>query len=195
MVTVTAPIITERLTLRPFTLEDEDDLYAIQSRPDVTQYLYWQPRGREEVREVLRGKVEQTSLTTEGDALSLAVTIPGMQNTKTGVIGEVVLWWKSVTHKQGEIGFVLHPQHQGHGYATEAAAVMLDLAFQDVRLHRVYGRTDGRNAGSAAVMRRLGMREEAHFIHNEIFKGEWGDELVFAILDSEWVGLRERRIR
>lgn len=195
MVTVTAPIITERLTLRPFTLGDEDDLYAIQSRLDVTQYLYWEPRGREEVREVLRGKVEQTSLTTEGDALSLAVTIPGMQGTKTGVIGEVVLWWKSVTHKQGEIGFVLHPQHQGHGYATEAAAVMLDLAFQDVRLHRVYGRTDGRNAGSAAVMRRLGMREEAHFIHNEIFKGEWGDELVFAILDSEWVGLRERRIR
>ena len=33
------------------------------------------------------------------------------------------------------------------------------------------------------------MRQEAHFVHNEIFKGEWGDELVYAMLDHEWKGL------
>jgi RimJ/RimL family protein N-acetyltransferase len=36
-------------------------------------------------------------------------------------------------------------------------------------------------------MARLGMRREAHFIHNEIFKGEWGDELVYAMLQDEWM--------
>jgi RimJ/RimL family protein N-acetyltransferase len=37
-------------------------------------------------------------------------------------------------------------------------------------------------------MERLGMRCEAHFVHNEIFKGFWGDELVYALLEDEWRG-------
>jgi RimJ/RimL family protein N-acetyltransferase len=50
----------------------------------------------------------------------------------------------------------------------------------------VYGRTDERNIASAALMRRLGMRQEAHFRENEWYKGAWGSELVFAILEDEW---------
>jgi RimJ/RimL family protein N-acetyltransferase len=34
-------------------------------------------------------------------------------------------------------------------------------------------------------MERLGMRREGHFVHNEIIKGQWADELVYAILDDE----------
>jgi RimJ/RimL family protein N-acetyltransferase len=37
-------------------------------------------------------------------------------------------------------------------------------------------------------MERLGMRKEAHFVQNERFKGEWGDELVYAILATEYRG-------
>ncbi len=36
-------------------------------------------------------------------------------------------------------------------------------------------------------MARGGMRREAHFIHNEIFKGEWGDEFVYAMQHDEWL--------
>jgi len=184
--TVSSPIVTERLVLRPFAVEDLDDLYAIQSRPDVARYLYWDPRSRDEVREVLEYKAGQTLIAAEGDALVLAVTIPGAAGTATGVIGEVVLWWRSAEHRQGEIGFVLHPDHQGRGYAAEAASAMLDLAFHRLGLHRVYGRADARNTASAGLMQRLGMRQEAHFRENEMFKGAWGDELVFAILEDEW---------
>ena len=60
------------------------------------------------------------------------------------------------------------------------------LAFGLLGLHRVFGRTDARNVASAALMRRLGMRQEAHLRENEIFKGAWGDELVFAVLEDEW---------
>jgi RimJ/RimL family protein N-acetyltransferase len=35
-------------------------------------------------------------------------------------------------------------------------------------------------------MQRLGMRPEAHFISNEFVKGEWCDELDFALLEDEW---------
>jgi RimJ/RimL family protein N-acetyltransferase len=188
--TITSPIVTERLVLRPFTLDDLDDLYAIQSRPDIVRYLYWDVRSRDEVRDVLKRKVKQTRLAEQDDALVLAITVPDVEGTRTGVIGEIILWWRSVEHRQGEIGFVLHPDHQSRGFAAESAAAVLDLAFGELGLHRVYGRTDGRNTAAAALMRRLGMRREAHFIHNEIFKGEWGDELIFAILENEWRAAR-----
>jgi RimJ/RimL family protein N-acetyltransferase len=181
-----SPITTERLVLRPFRPDDLDDLHAIHSRPDVARYLYWDARRRDEVEEVLQRKIHQTVLAQENDALCLAITRAGAARARTGVIGEISLWWRSLEHRQGEIGFVLHPEHQGKGFAHEAASAMLDLAFHRLRLHRVYGSTDARNTASAALMRRLGMRQEAHFVHNEVFKGKWGDELVFAILEDEW---------
>jgi RimJ/RimL family protein N-acetyltransferase len=50
----------------------------------------------------------------------------------------------------------------------------------------VCGRIDARNSASAAVLERLGMRREAHFVENEWVKGEWTDEVVYAVLASEW---------
>ena len=70
-------------------------------------------------------------------------------------------------HRQGEIGFLFHPDHQGRGYATEAAEAMLALAFETYELHRVVGRLEPRNVASARVLEKLGMRREAHLIENE----------------------------
>lgn len=63
---------------------------------------------------------------------------------------------------------------------------MLDLAFGPLGLHRVIGQCDARNDASAQLMKRLGMRQEAHFISNELVRGEWCDELDFAVLEDEW---------
>jgi RimJ/RimL family protein N-acetyltransferase len=53
-------------------------------------------------------------------------------------------------------------------------------------LHRVIARVDARNDASARLARRLGMRQEAYLVRNEWFKGEWTDELDFALLEEEW---------
>jgi len=63
---------------------------------------------------------------------------------------------------------------------------MLDLGFEHLNLHRIVGRLDARNQASARVLEKLGMRREAHFLDNEIVKGEWTSELVYAILRREW---------
>ena len=63
---------------------------------------------------------------------------------------------------------------------------MLRLGFEELGLHRIIGRIDARNTPSARVLERLGMRREAHFVHNEILKGEWTDEVVYAMLEDEW---------
>jgi RimJ/RimL family protein N-acetyltransferase len=178
----TYPIRTERLLLRPFTPADLDALHAVQSLPEVTRYLYWGPRDREQVREALEAKTGQTALLDEGQALSLAVEVAA-----TGELaGDALLFWHSRVHRSGEIGYVFHPDHHGRGYATEAARALLALAFDGLDLHRVTARLDGRNTASARVLERLGMRREAHLVENEWVKDEWTDELVYAILQRDW---------
>jgi RimJ/RimL family protein N-acetyltransferase len=173
---------TERLLLRPWRETDLDALHAMRSLPEVVRYIYGEVRSRTECEDLLATCMAQTSVVAEGDRLALAV-----ERREDGrVIGDLSLWLRSAEHLQGEIGFVFHPDAQGQGYAREAATAVLGIAFGELGLHRVFGRTDGRNDASAALMRRLGMRQEAHFRENEMFKGAWGDELVFAVLASEW---------
>lgn len=178
------PVETKRLVLRLFREIDLDAVHAFQSDPDVVRYLYWDVRTRDESRAWLQERMAADRLEKDGDALAFAV-----ERREDGrVVGSVNAWWRSVEHKQGEIGFVFAKEAQGQGYATEGATALLDLIFPLLDLHRVYGSTDGRNDASAALMQRLGMRQEAHLRENERFKGEWGDDRIFAILRHEWEG-------
>jgi RimJ/RimL family protein N-acetyltransferase len=178
-------IATERLILRPFVDKDLDDLLAMQSRDDVTRYLNWGPMSRDQARDLLTRIKKLTGIDDKRDALRLAVMLRG----SPAVIGDVSLWRTSREHNQGEIGFVLHPDHHGHGYGTEAMRELVRIAFEDVGFHRIVGRCDARNGASARLMQRLGMRLEAHLRENELIKGEWCDELIYAMLATEWSGL------
>src|SRR5690242_4758611 len=180
------PITTERLRLRPLTVDDLEDVYAYSSLEEVCRYIPYEPRTREDVRRFLEDENKTRSdLEDEGQVLAVAMELPG-----AGVIGDLVLFWRSREHRSGEIGWVQSPAYSGHGYATEAARALLDLAFDGLGLHRVVARVDARNDASARMCRRLGMRQEAHLVENEWFKGEWSSELDFAILDREWERLR-----
>ena len=176
------PIETERLLLRPYTDADLDDLCAIRSRPDVLRYLYEEVQTREEVAAALERRKRRGVLSEEGAGLVLAVE----RKAVPGVIGDVSLFWASREHRQGEIGYIFHPDHQGKGYATEATRVMLRLGFEDLGLHRIAARCDARNDASWRLMERLGMRREAHLRENEFVKGEWTGELIYAVLAREW---------
>jgi RimJ/RimL family protein N-acetyltransferase len=96
-------------------------------------------------------------------------------------------------HRQAEIGYTFVPEHHGRGYATEAAGAMVDLAFTGLGAHRVTGRLDARNTSSARVLERLGMHREAHLVQNEWVKGEWCDEVVYAVLADAWAERRGHR--
>jgi RimJ/RimL family protein N-acetyltransferase len=176
------PIKTDRLLLRPFTEADLDALHTYHQLPEVARYLMWPARTREETAKSLRYRIEHPALTKEGDVLVLAV-----EHQETGdLLGEVNLGWRSAENRTAEFGFIFDPRHHGKGYAREAATEVLRLGFEQMGLHRIIGRADGRNEASAKLMSRLGLRKEAHFVRNELVKGEWADEVVYAVLADEW---------
>ena len=88
--------------------------------------------------------------------------------------------------RQCEIGFTLAPEHQGRGYATEAARLLIGYLFTTRGKHRITAYCDARNTASAAVLERLGMRREGHLRESTWAKGEWTDDLVYGLLHDEW---------
>src|SRR5262245_18162099 len=176
------PLVTERLLLRPFAPDDLDALYEIHADENNVRWLYNEARTRADVEELLQHKIAGASLAHEGEWLTAAAVL----NATGELVCDVSLLWASQQHRQGEIGFIAHPAHQGHGYTTEAALPLLRFAFETLGLHRVVGRLEPRNAASARVLEKLGMRLEAHLVENEWIKGEWQSELVYAMLEREW---------
>ena len=185
MLQPTYPIRTERLAIRPLVATDAEAMAGYQSRPEVCRYIPYEPRGAEVIADRLADPAHNRStIEAGGETLWLGLTLAGSDDST--VIGDVILAWRSAEHRTAEIGYVLAPEHEGHGYVTEACRALLELAFDGLGAHRVVARLDARNEASAAVVRRLGLRQEAHLHENEWFKGEWSDELDFAILEDEW---------
>ncbi|GLY52637.1 GNAT family N-acetyltransferase [Lentzea sp. NBRC 102530] len=173
------PIRTERLVLRPFEPQDFDDLHAYRSSPEVCRYIYSESATPKATAARLEKSLAMGELTEEGDWLVLAVCL------QDEVIGDVVLRWRSKANWQGEVGYVFNPDFTGRGYALEAARAMLKIGFEGMGLHRIVAECDARNEPSWRSMERLGMRREALLRHAEVFKGEWGDLLVCAMLAEE----------
>jgi RimJ/RimL family protein N-acetyltransferase len=176
-----SPLRTARATLRTMTPADVDAVHAYQSDPEVCRYQLYEPRTRDEVLSNLTKWQHHGRLAEDGDDLELAIDADGL-----GLVGHVYFKLVSVDDLTAEIGWALHRDHQGKGFATEAATALLDYAFGPLALHRVKAELDPRNTASIALCGRLGMREEAHFVEDLWFKGAWGDTGVYAILDREW---------
>ena len=178
-------LVGERITLEPLRDDDFDDLYAMQSDPEVCRYLLYEPRTREQVADALKRDAARTRLAEVDDHLQ-----PAIRAEDGRFLGTMYLILKSIDDLTAEIGWTLLPSSQGKGYATEAATVLLDFCFDELGLHRVFAELDPRNTASVALCERLGMRHEGHFVEDMFLKGEWADTGRYAILDREWLARR-----
>ncbi len=175
------PLSTARLTLRKFVPADVDAYAAYHTLPEVYRFLYADAPGGAALDEQF-SQILAVPFAQDGDTLSLAV----VRRDDNALIGEVLLKLASTAALQAEVGYIFHPAYAGKGYATEAVAAMIDLAFQHFGFHRVFARLDAANHGSVGVVERLGLRREAHLVQNDRFNGIWGDEYIYATLQSEW---------
>jgi RimJ/RimL family protein N-acetyltransferase len=179
-------IESERLRIRRFKDSDLASFMAYRNDPEVARYQSWDSCDEQEAGAFIR-EMESAPAGVPGEWFQFAI-----EPKETAVlIGDCALRVDAHEPYRAEIGFTLARVHQGKGFASEAVSVLLDYAFDTLGLHRVVAIADCRNAPSVALLERVGMRREGHFLENVWFKGGWADEYLYAVLKDEW--LRERQ--
>jgi RimJ/RimL family protein N-acetyltransferase len=173
---------TGRLVLRRFRPEDLDAFVAYRSDPEVARYQSWEvPYRPSQARQFLQ-ELEAIHPDTPGEWFQFAVALRHTDR----LIGDCGAHVQAEDPRQAEIGFTLASQDQGHGYATEAVRRLLHYLLIERGKHRVRATCDDRNTGSAAVLERVGMRREGHLLESTWSKGEWTNDLLYAVLRREW---------
>jgi RimJ/RimL family protein N-acetyltransferase len=174
---------TARLILRHFTDADLVPFMAYRNDPDVARYQSWEGISEAEVRAFIEEQM-LVQPCVPGQWFQIAIAL---KETGT-LVGDCALKIDEHDERQAEIGYTLARAYQGKGIAAEAVSRVLDYAFRTLELHRVIAITDCENVASIALLERLGLRREGHFIQNVWFKGKWADEYLYAILQHEWLG-------
>jgi RimJ/RimL family protein N-acetyltransferase len=172
----------ERVVLRRFDLADLAEFVAYRSSGQVARFQSWDApyphdHGERFIRQLMRQHPD-----TAGVWFQFAVGVRPAGH----LIGDCAAIPHAEDPRQCEIGFTIAPGYQGHGYATEAAALLVGYLFAERGKHRVTASCDARNTASAAVLERLGMRQEGHLRENTWAKGEWTDDLLYGLLHYEW---------
>jgi RimJ/RimL family protein N-acetyltransferase len=175
-------LTSERLVLRRFRTEDLEAFIAYRSDPEIARYQSWEtPYPASQARTFLQD-LQVLHPDTPGEWFQFAVA----HRRADRLLGDCAAHVPVKDPRQAEIGFTLAPEHQGHGYATEAVRRLLHYLLIERGKHRVSATCDDRNTRSAAVLERVGMRREGHLLESTWSKGEWTSELLYAVLRREW---------
>lgn len=174
-------IETGRLVLRGIRPADAAALFRYRSDPDVNRYQGWKPEAMQDAEDFISNRTVRTP--NQPDTwYQFGIVIKGIDE----LIGDIGIHFLGPDNRQAEIGYSLSPENQGHGYASEAVSSVLGYLLEELGKHRVTASVDPRNTRSAALLKRVGMREEAHYLQSVWFNGEWADDVVYAVLKEEW---------
>ena len=174
-------ILTERLRLSPLVAGDAPAMYEYRSDPEVCRYQTFEPGSLGDVEDFIGG-LQTNIFDTAGTWFQFAIRLQDSGR----MIGDLGVHFLSDDPRQVEIGFTVSPANQGRGYGTEAVTGVLGHLFGHLQKHRVFASVDPRNEPCIVLLKRVGLRQEAHFRKSLWFKGEWVDDLVFGVLAEEW---------
>jgi RimJ/RimL family protein N-acetyltransferase len=174
-------LLSARLRVDRLQLTDAASLFACRGDPAVALYQGWCPDNLAEVQQFIDAQPLQPSHGWFQRAIRLR------ENGE--LIGDLGLCLPEDPQGSVEFGVSIMPAHQAHGYASEAVRAMFAFVFGELDRHRVHASVDPRNLASMAMLRALGMRQEAHHRESLWFKGEWADDVIFAMLEREWRNL------
>jgi RimJ/RimL family protein N-acetyltransferase len=181
------PAHTERLSIRPVTPEDFGRLYEIRAIPEVTYWLTGRPTSYEDYVDRY-GTPERLGSTL---VVELDGTIIGDLFVGVGTPYAQVEVREQASGSEAAIGWLLDPAYVGQGYATEAAAEVLRICFEEIGLRRVTAGAFAGNHASLRVMERIGMTVEGRGRRDSLHRDlGWVDGVTAAVLVDEWRAAR-----
>jgi RimJ/RimL family protein N-acetyltransferase len=175
-------LVSDRLAVRRFRPADLATFVTYRSDPDVARYQSWNaPYPRAEGERLIKD-MRRMHPDTPGEWFQFAITL-----RSTGeLIGDCGAKPSAYDPAHTQIGYTIGRAHWRRGYGTEAVRTLLGYLFDARGMHRVTASCDGRNTASMGLLERIGMRKEGVMLQSVWAKGEWTDDVLFAMLAHEW---------
>ncbi|MBO2616678.1 GNAT family N-acetyltransferase [Shewanella algae] len=172
-------IYTDRLRIRTLTAQDWPAFLALHCDPEVGRFV------REpEPQEQIKAKFEQRSQPwryESGDWLTLVIEELG-SDCFVGLTG---FYCVDPELAQAEVGYLLHPDMQGKGYATESLRGVIDWGCLSFNIHKFIGHCANDNLASVKVMEKCGFELEGILRHNFRIGDLWVDDRAYGLLSDE----------
>lgn len=171
-------IETKRTTLRAIELTDSNDVFSYRSDSETNKYQGWIPKSIKDVNEFILKNPKEFNKPETWFQLVI------IEKLNKKIIGDIGVHF--IDEFQSEIGCTISKTHHGKGYATETLKGVIDHLFKNLKKHRIVTSIDPMNIDSIKLVERLGFRKEAHFKKSILINGKWVDDIVYAILKTEW---------
>lgn len=166
----------ERIDFKPIRLSDAEAIHSYASDEDVSRFIGWPlmqtlDETRAYIEELLRRETEQTHLYA-------SIVLKSTEE----VIGTAMVFNFDHVANHAEVGYVLHRDHWGKGYITEAVSLMNAYAFNTLKLHKLYARVVDANIGSSKVLEKNDYILEGRLKDHFFIEGSYYDELLYGNL-------------
>lgn len=172
----TKRIETERMILRPFTMDDGEAMFRNwASDPEVTKFLTWPAHGSIEISNMVLS--DWVSHYGEDDYYQWAIVVKELGQP----IGSISVVSKNDRAELVHIGYCIGKNWWHQGYTSEALKAVMDFFFDEVGVNRVETRHDPNNPNSGRVMVKCGMKFEG-----TLRQSDWNNQ---GICDASWYGL------
>lgn len=166
------------VALRDFSQADLDQMAQIVADPRVTDWLSFDPRDRPAAQRMLTGAITAAEQDPRTEYY-LGVVLPE-DDTVLGFARLAV-----TTSTSAKLGYAIHADRWGHGYATAAARVLVDHGFTKLGLHRITAAAGPDNAASHAVLTRIGFSREGRLRDHVHTHGAWRDSILYSLLATD----------
>jgi ribosomal-protein-alanine N-acetyltransferase len=179
-------LVTERLRLRPFRLDDWPDIHEYAVDPEISRYQDWGPNSVDDTRAfVLRCRDASQNPAKRGYFFSIARLHDDRH------IGGCRMKINANKTDEASIGYTIGPKCWNLGFATEAAIALIAFGFDNLGLRRMTAHCDSTNVASWRVMEKSGMQMVGKNENAIYFKDQWRDWLEYAISEAEWRSSRK----
>ena len=169
------PILTERLSIRPLAMADLETFVTYRQDPEIARFQSWEiTYSKEQAIDLIESQAGSV-LPEKGEWLQLAICSLVDQEH----VGDLGI--KSVEDADAtfELGFTIAKQHQGRGFAKEAASKLMSFLVLEAGAKKFIATTDSRNTASIKVLSGLGFNQNVSKGWTETFKNEVVDVEYF----------------
>lgn len=167
---------TEKLFLRPLSIDDLYSTHAYASNPLNTKYMIHLPNDTLEETKRFLSTVSSEWEKENPDFYEFAITLDNRH------IGAISIYLDK-SHSEGELGWILHKDFWGNGYATEAAFAIKDFSANKLCVEKLVAHCDSQNIDSYRLMKRIGMTlERSNEVRYNKNAKEPTKELIYSLM-------------